>query len=103
MGDDNAKPENRPKFRDKQTERFAQGERIKQFQAFKEQAERRLDLLEAAMSVDDLKKLPSNRLEALGGSRKGQYSIRINAQWRVCFEWPENAERPFNIEIVDYH
>ena len=103
MGDDNAKPGSRPKFRDKQTERFAQGERIKQFQAFKEQAERRLDLLEAAMSVDDLKKLPSNRLEALGGNRKGQYSIRINAQWRVCFEWPENAEHPFNIEIVDYH
>ena len=103
MGDDDAKSGNRPKFRDKQTERFAQGERIKQFQAFKEQAERRLDLLEAAMSVDDLKKLPSNRLEALGGSRKGQYSIRINAQWRVCFEWPESAEHPFNIEIVDYH
>ena len=103
MNDHDAKPGNRPKFRDKRTERFAQGERIKQFQAFKEQAERRLDLLEAAMSVDDLKKLPSNRLEALGGSRKGQYSIRINAQWRVCFEWPENAEHPFNIEIVDYH
>ena len=49
------------------------------------------------------RKLPSNRLETLGGSRNGQYSIRINAQWRVCFEWPENAERPFNIEIVDYH
>lgn len=103
MNDHDAKPGNRPKFRDKRTERFAQGERIKQFQAFKEQAERRLDLLEAAMSVDDLKKLPSNRLEALGGSRKGQYSIRINAQWRVCFEWPESAEHPFNIEIVDYH
>ena len=103
MDDHNAKPENRPKLRDKQTERFAQGERIKQFQAFKEQAERRLDLLEATMSVNDLKKLPSNRLEALGGNRKGQYSIRINAQWRVCFEWPENAEHPFNIEIVDYH
>jgi proteic killer suppression protein len=53
--------------------------------------------------VDDLKKLPSNRLEALGGNRKGQYSIRINQQWRVCFEWPEGAEHPFNIEIVDYH
>ena len=103
MNDHDAKPGNRPKFRDKRTERFAQGERIKQFQAFKEQAERRLDLLEAAMSVDDLKKLPSNRLEALGGSRKGQYSIRINQQWRVCFEWPEGTERPFNIEIVDYH
>ena len=70
---------------------------------FKEQAERRLDLLEAARTVDDLKRLPSNRFEVLGGDRKGQYSIRINQQWRVCFEWPETADRPFNIEIVDYH
>jgi len=103
MDDDNPPPSHRPKFRDKLTERFAKGERIKRFHAFKEQAERRLDLLEAATCVDDLKKLPSNRLEALGGDRKGQYSIRINQQWRVCFEWPEDAERPFNIEIVDYH
>lgn len=103
MDDDNPQAGDRPKFRDKLTERFAKGERIKRFHAFKEQAERRLDLLEAATSVDDLKKLPSNRLEALGGDRKGQYSIRINQQWRVCFEWPEGAERPFNIEIVDYH
>lgn len=103
MDEDNPPPGNRPKFRDKLTERFAKGERIKQFHAFKEQAERRLDLLEAAMSVDDLKKLPSNRLEALGGDRREQFSIRINQQWRVCFEWPEDSERPFNIEIVDYH
>ena len=47
--------------------------------------------------------LPSNRFEALGGGRQGQYSIRINQQWRIAFEWPEGEERPFNIEIVDYH
>ncbi len=93
----------RPKYRDKLTERLAKGERVKQFQGFKEQAERRLDLLEAAITVNDLKRLPSNRFETLGGDRKGQYSIRINQQWRVCFEWPETADRPFNIEIVDYH
>ena len=47
--------------------------------------------------------LPSNRFEALKGDRKGQYSIRINDQWRICFEWPDGAPEPFNIEIVDYH
>lgn len=91
------------KYRDKLTERFAAGERIKQFQSIKDQAERRLDILEAAKNIHDLMKLPSNRFEALGGKRKGQFSIRINQQWRVCFEWPEESERPYNIEIVDYH
>lgn len=47
--------------------------------------------------------LPSNRFEALSGDRKGQYSIRINQQWRICFEWSEGESEPFNIEIVDYH
>jgi proteic killer suppression protein len=103
VNDENEHPSGRPKYKDKLTERFARGERVKQFQGFKEQAERRLDLLEAATSLEDLKRLPSNRFEALGGDRKGQYSIRINQQWRVCFEWPESADRPFNIEIVDYH
>jgi len=103
MDDESESPSSQPKYRDKLTERFAKGERIKQFHSCKEQAERRLDLLEAATTLDDLKRLPSNRLEALGGDRKGQYSIRINQQWRVCFEWPETAARPFNIEIVDYH
>ena len=103
MDNETEQPSKRPKYRDKLTERFAKGERVKPFQSFKEQAERRLDLLEAARIVDDLKRLPSNRFEALGGDRKGQYSIRINQQWRVCFEWPETAARPFNIEIVDYH
>ncbi len=105
MDDDDADQpqDSQPKFKDKLTERFARGERVKQFHAFKEQAERRLDILEAAINLDDLKKLPSNRFQALGGDRKGQYSIRINQQWRVCFEWPDDHDRPFNIEIVDYH
>ena len=80
MDDETEQPSERPKYRDKLTERFAKGERVKQFQSFKEQAERRLDLLEAAQTVDDLKRLPSNRFEALGGDRRGQYSIRINQQ-----------------------
>ncbi len=98
-----AQPAAPPKYRDKRTERFAAGERVKEFQAFKEQAERRLDILETALSRRDLMLLPSNRFEALGGDRKGQFSIRINQQWRVCFEWPDEADRPFNIEICDYH
>jgi proteic killer suppression protein len=96
-------PDTPPKYRDKRTERFAAGERVKEFQAFKEQAEKRLDILEVAVSRNDLMRLPSNRFEALGGDRKGQFSIRINQQWRVCFEWPEDHDRPFNIEITDYH
>ena len=97
------RPDGQPKYRDKRTERFAGGVRVKEFQAFKEQAERRLDILEVTVSRNDLMRLPSNRFEALGGDRKGQFSIRINQKWRVCFEWPENHDRPFNIEITDYH
>ena len=104
MDDDENEPQDGPpKFKDKLTERFARGERVKQFHAFKAQAERRLDILEVATCLDDLKNLPSNRFEALVGSRQGQYSIRINLQWRICFEWPDDHARPFNIEIVDYH
>jgi proteic killer suppression protein len=91
------------KFRDKRTDRFAAGERIREFEAFKEQAERRLDILETAVSRIDLMLLPSNRFEALSGDREGQFSIRINRQWRICFEWPDEDDRPFNIEICDYH
>jgi len=100
---DLGQPDVPPRYRDKRSERFAAGERVREFQAFKEQAERRLDLLEAAVNRNDLMLLPSNRFEALGGDRKGQFSIRINQQWRVCFEWPDDQERPFNIEITYYH
>lgn len=90
-------------YRDKRTARFAAGERIKEFQAFEEQAKKRLLILKDAVSLNGLMRLPSNHFEALGGNRAGQFSIRINRQWRVCFEWPDTASRPFNIEIVDYH
>jgi len=101
--DDDKKPADPPKYRDKRIERFANGERVKEFQAFKGQAERRLDLLEAATNKLDLMQLASNRFEALGGDRKRQYSIRINQQWCVCFEWPDDHDKPFNTEITDYH
>lgn len=92
-----------PKDRDSRTERFAGGARVREFQAFKDQAERRLDILEAAVRKMDLMRLPSNHFEALSGDRRGQLSIRINQQWRVCFEWPDDRPKPFNIEIADYH
>jgi len=63
----------------------------------------KLDRLEAATSIRDLAALPGNRFEALGGDRKGEYSTRINDQWRVCFEWDDGAVGPSNVEIVDYH
>lgn len=90
-------------YRDKQTERFAGGAFVRAFQGFADQAYRRLEVLDAAQSLADLRGLPSNRLEALVGDRAGQYSIRINAQWRICFRWPADASGPFDVEIVDYH
>ncbi len=63
----------------------------------------KLDRLEAAASLKDLAALPGNRFEALKGKRKGQYSIRINDQWRVCFEWPDKSPGATHVEIVDYH
>jgi len=89
-------------FRDKRTREFAEGNRVKAFAGFERKAEMRLDQLDAATSLLDLE-LPGNRLEALKGGRKGQYSVRINAQWRICFEWPKGSPGPVNVEIVDYH
>jgi len=88
-------------YRDERTEDFADGKRVKAFQGFKKQAEKRLEILDAADSLNDLTALPSNRFEALTGNRQGQYSIRINKQWRICFTWP--ADGPENVEISDYH
>ncbi len=90
-------------FKDKKIRLFAQGERVKQFQPFRKQIERRLRILEAAQALNDLIRLPSNHLEALSGKRKGQYSIRINEQWRICFTWPRDIEGSENVAIVDYH
>jgi toxin HigB-1 len=90
-------------YRDDKTRRFASGERIRKFSGFARQAENRLDRLEAAASLKDLEALPGNRLEALKGGRQGQYSIRINDQWRICFAWPKGSPGPTEVEIVDYH
>lgn len=64
---------------------------------------RKLRLINNARRLDDLRVPPGNRLEALGGDRRGQHSIRINDQWRICFEWPTGTPGPVNVEIVDYH
>ncbi len=90
-------------YRDKRTRDFAAGGRVKAFSGIERAARLKLDRLEAAVDLRDLAGLPGNRLEALKGDRKGQYSIRINEQWRICFEWVGDALGPSNVEIVDYH
>ncbi len=88
-------------FRDRKTEQFFKGHRIRTFQGFAEQATRRLTILDSAEALQDLSALRSNRLEVLSGDRAGQCSIRINKQWRICFRWEEDG--PHDVEIVDYH
>jgi proteic killer suppression protein len=90
-------------YRDKRTRDFAHGEAVREFRSFARQAYKRLEILEAATTLDDLRALPSNRLETLKGDRKGCWSIRVNRQWRICFELPEGASGPSNVEIADYH
>ena len=85
------------------TERLAAGEQVRQWQPVRRQAEKRLRILDVAASLGDLAALNSNRLEALKGNRKGQYSIRINEQWRICFKWGKDEPGPSSVEIVDYH
>jgi proteic killer suppression protein len=89
-------------FKDKRTREFAEGHRVKAFEEIQRKAVLKLDQLDAATSLADLD-LPGNRLEGLKGDRKGQYSIRINDRWRICFEWPKDSGGPTNVEIVDYH
>ena len=89
-------------YGDRDTERFAAGEYVSAFDGFERQAAKRLSMLNAATSLDTLRAMRSNRLEALRGERQGQYSIRINRQWRICFEWP-SGPGPTYVEIVDYH
>ena len=90
-------------YRDRNTERLAKGEKVRQWEPFRRQAEKRLRILDAANSPGDLAALNSNRLESLKGNRKGQYSIRINDQWRICFKWAKGEPGPSSVEIVDYH
>ncbi len=89
-------------FSDKKTGAFYEGRRVVVFSGFARTASRKLDQLDAATSPGDLAR-PGNRLEALKGRRKGQWSIRINDQWRICFKWPEGSPGPTEVEIVDYH
>lgn len=90
-------------YRDSRTQAFVEGRFVREFQGFARQAYRRLEILDAAMSLDELRALRSNRLESLKGDRAGQFSIRINDQWRICFVWPRGSRGPSNVEIVDYH
>ena len=90
-------------YRDKRTRAFALGKRVKGLSGIERAARLKLDRLEAAMSIRDLAVLPGNRFESLTGDRRGQYSIRVNDQWRICFEWPDGSPGPSNVEIVDYH
>ncbi len=88
-------------FRCKETKALFNGESPRRFSSFASVALRKLDMLDAASILEDLRVPPGNRLEQLKGNRAGQYSIRINAQWRICFLW-ENGSA-YQVEIVDYH
>lgn len=88
-------------FKCQKTKEMAGGKAAKAFSAIERIARRKLRQLEIAARLDDLRVPPGNRLEALKGNRKGQYSIRINDQFRVCFRWTVNGA--VDVEIVDYH
>jgi toxin HigB-1 len=90
-------------YRDKPTRDLAAGKKIRALSGVERPARLKFDRLEAAVAFKDLAILPGNRFEALVGDRKGQYRIRINHQWRICFEWPAKSPGPVNVEIVDYH
>jgi proteic killer suppression protein len=88
-------------FRCKDTEQLFAREPVRRFKAFESVARRKLEMLDAAHRLEDLRVPPGNRLEALAGDRKGQHSIRVNDQWRLCFVWRDGGAE--QVEIVDYH
>ncbi len=88
-------------FKDGATARLFADEDVPRYRAIERQARRKLLLLHNASQIGDLRSPPGNRLEALKGDRRGQYSIRINEQWRICFSWRDGGAE--NVEIVDYH
>ena len=88
-------------FECKNTEAIYEGNKPKQFRNIETVAERKLQMIDSAVELNDLRSPPGNRLEELSGNRKGQYSIRINDQWRICFKW-QNGDA-YDVEIVDYH
>lgn len=87
-------------FRCRETQALHTGGKTRRWQDVRKVALRKLDMLDAAKVLADLRVPPGNRLEALTGDRLGQHSIRINDQWRICFRW---TEEPEDVEIVDYH
>jgi proteic killer suppression protein len=90
-------------YRDKRTKDFAIGKKVKAFFSIERTGRLKMDRLEASTGLGDLDVLPGNRFEVLKGNRNGQYSIRINDRWRICFDWTEGTSGPSNVEIVDYH
>jgi toxin HigB-1 len=88
-------------FKCEETQALFQGQRVRRWISIERPALRKLEQLDWSAVLEDLRIPPGNRLEALKGKRKGQHSIRINDQWRVCFVWI--ADGPNNVEIVDYH
>ncbi|MGH9608571.1 MAG: type II toxin-antitoxin system RelE/ParE family toxin [Bryobacteraceae bacterium] len=88
-------------YASRDTEKLANGERVKQFEAIERTARKKLAMLEAAEELQALAVFPGNRLEKLSGSRRGQYSIRINDQYRICFRWKDGS--CYEVEITDYH
>jgi proteic killer suppression protein len=90
-------------FMDRDTERLWDGEFVRRLNGIRRPALMRLGRLDAATGLADIAGLRGNRLEALRGERAGQWSIRINDQWRVCFRWLDGALGPSDVEIVDYH
>jgi toxin HigB-1 len=88
-------------FADRDTEKLAAGIRVKKFEAITTAARYKITIIRAATSLEDLRTPPGNRLEALKGDRRGQHSIRINDQYRICFTWRDRYA--YDVEIVDYH
>jgi proteic killer suppression protein len=88
-------------FASRDTEELFAGGSPRKFRTFQAQAERKLQMLDSAKDLNDLRVPPGNRLEKLAGDRRGQHSIRINDQWRICFLWRDDG--PWDVEIVDYH
>lgn len=88
-------------FRCRDTEKLASEIRVRRFVHIERVAQRKLEMLDAAANLEDLRVPPANRLEKLAGDRAGQYSIRINDQWRLCFAWRDGDAH--EVEIVDYH
>ena len=88
-------------FRSRDAENLFNDLPSRRFQAIQDAVRRKLEMLSAAQTLEDLASSPGNRLEALRGQRQGQYSVRINNQWRLCFRWQDGDA--FDVEIVDYH